>query len=280
MASPSLPRVTDAPVRMAAQAADEPIIAQRRQGKEIVGWDIGERPTVPMAHFRYPIIQPDTLMRRSGLHCVTEREQQQKQRERERRLRAVAETGWASPRSGVYHALGELQDLPVDGSQLRRAPPPWMQVAKPVAVQPARAFVDTSNVPSEEARAILLERPAKGFVAKFKSRYFSVTLEYALPLRLTLRCISGDPDMYVSNETTHPTVDDHVWGSSESGTDEIVISTEDACFTLGTYYVGVTAMTDSEFELRAEQVACLRIGAGARVWRRSPDVSPRFELGV
>jgi hypothetical protein len=130
-----------------------------------------------------------------------------------------------------------------------------MQVAKPVAVQPV--VPDTSDVPSDEARPILLGRSVKGFVMKFKSRYFSVTLDEALPLRLTLRCISGDPDLYVSNETTRPTVQDHVWGSSASGADEIVISTDNAYFTLGTYYIGVTAMVDSEFELRAEQVATL-----------------------
>lgn len=216
--------------------------------KEIIGWDIGERPTVPMAHFAYPVLQPDTLTRQLGLHFVTEREQQSEMRERERRMRAVAETGWASPRTGAYQALGELQDLPATVSEMRRELPPS---AKPVAVQPGQAAI---NTPSDEARPILLGRPVKGFVTKFKSRYYSVTLEKPLPLRLKLRCLSGDPDMYVSNDTTMPTADDHLWVSSVPGSDEIVISTEDAYFTLGTYYVGVTAMADSEFELSAEQV--------------------------
>ena len=82
------------------------------------------------------------------------------------------------------------------------------------------------------------------------NRRAQVTLPSA-DVEIVLSALSGDPDLFVSDENPFPTMDDNIWRSGAKGDDEILIETDHPRYRLGSYYVGVYAICDSSFELVA-----------------------------
>ena len=64
---------------------------------------------------------------------------------------------------------------------------------------------------------------------------FSTTSLRSPQLFVSLTCLSGDADLFVST-TPGPTKDNHIWGQTRWGSDAITIYPEDSHFCSGCYY--------------------------------------------
>ena len=77
-------------------------------------------------------------------------------------------------------------------------------------------------------------------------KYYKYTAtESGIDMSIVLTVISGDADLYVSNTTQQPNIDDAIWHSAGWGSDSVDIENVSA----GTYYIGVTAFTNSTWSL-------------------------------
>ena len=80
--------------------------------------------------------------------------------------------------------------------------------------------------------------------------YFSFSMPMnKQALRLLLTASSGDPDLFVSTRTSHPTMSNNTWKSVQYGQDAVIINPRQdktACWGC-TYYIGVYGFEASTF---------------------------------
>jgi len=87
--------------------------------------------------------------------------------------------------------------------------------------------------------------------ARHERQYYSFTLvESHEDLSISVTPFSGDPDIYASNVTNHPssTPGQYVWKSTHYGADVITITQA----ALGTYFISVYAYTQTSFTITGE----------------------------
>ena len=219
------------------------------------GWDVGEIPNVGMPYMEYPLYAPHKYsqrdqdnMRTLDPHAVKLEEQQREQRR--------SETGWASSPRGAYKPLGPPDlNLPESGSELRRIKYAAAEPSKPHLVMPGqrkRGQADVREV--GEIEQLEFNEPIRASVRQFCYAYYEVTLRERCNLRISVKAISGDPDVFVSTDSLFPTIDDHLWRSGGKGDDVVLIEADHPRYVTGPladYHIGVYAICDSEFELTA-----------------------------
>jgi hypothetical protein len=219
------------------------------------GWDVGEMPNVGMPYMEYPLYAPQQYsqrdqdnMRTLDPHAVKLEEQQREQRR--------SETGWASSTRGAYKPLGPPDlTLPESGSELRRIKYAAAEPSKPHLVMPGQRKRGQAAVREVgEIEQLELDQPIRASVRQFCYAYYVVTLRERCNLRISVKAISGDPDVFVSTDSLFPTIDDHLWRSGGKGDDVVLIETDHPRYVTGPladYHIGVYAICDSEFELTA-----------------------------
>jgi hypothetical protein len=219
------------------------------------GWDVGEMPNVGMPYMEYPLYAPQQYsqrdqdnMRTLDPHAVKLEEQQREQRR--------SETGWASSMRGAYKPLGPPDlTLPESGSELRRIKYAAAEPSKPHLVMPGQRKRGQAAVREVgEIEQLELDQPIRASVRQFCYAYYVVTLRERCNLRISVKAISGDPDVFVSTDSLFPTIDDHLWRSGGKGDDVVLIETDHPRYVTGPladYHIGVYAICDSEFELTA-----------------------------
>lgn len=216
------------------------------------GWDVGEMPTVRMAYLEYPTYTPRELSQRDQENTrafVTDAEMLKREK---RRMQVRSETGWASSRRGAYKPLGAPDlTLPLTGDELRRSKEAEAAAVRPKVVNPDERKKANRAQKEDEIEQLELGQPIRSSVRQFNYVYYKVPLRVRANLRITVTCLSGDPDVFVANDTTAPTIDDHVWRSGGKGDDVVDVETSHPRYTLGQYYIGIYAICDSEFEVRA-----------------------------
>jgi hypothetical protein len=78
--------------------------------------------------------------------------------------------------------------------------------------------------------------------------YYSVLVDHSTdPLIISATSLSGDPDIYVAMNTTHPNSTNYQWRAYRYGSDQIVINNPQQ----GTYYISCYAFTNASFILLA-----------------------------
>ena len=239
------------------------------------GWDVGERPAVPMPYITLPPYQPVHSHQRHedggfsstrvGKNSERGREWQPHQpvpppreaylkcdtRERRDRQRRPG-TGWASK----LHS-GTLDYRTVD--ELGLKPEALDLHSKPATQPPRLTIVDVAANLREEAEggtkpAFQLEdgRAVRGGVKQFCMAYFKVLVPHKnMTLRVSVNALTGDPDIFVCNRNTHPTQSQHTWKSASAGDDVVTITPDDPLFYPGAFFVGVYGIYDSTFEICA-----------------------------
>lgn len=164
------------------------------------------------------------------------------------RLLARTSSGWASEQRRVYRPLGTPETLPTQGSELRRSRS--LKAKKPRIVLPGEQGGDKENASQTNVTELVVGKKVRGQVDQFQYRYFSITVLERLELAIHVTALQGDPVLFVSNEGSYPTREDHTWKADVSGFTELLISTEHPEFALGHYCVGVYGgVYDSQFEI-------------------------------
>ncbi len=111
-----------------------------------------------------------------------------------------------------------------------------------------------SVVASSDSAATFLQLgvPMQGFVAESEYSYFRVAVPSSLQdLTISLTCISGDGDLYISQDYNRPDESFYTWKVAAFGSDVFVLSSPP----LGDYFIGVYGYSASSFVLTASQGA-------------------------
>ena len=236
------------------------------------GWDVGERPTVPMPYFRLPEHKfveahlrrapPGALELRRPPECrdlefssKTPHAAQVEMHARRDYQRRPGE-GWLSklhPKTLDYRTVDELGMHPDDLALDR----------KPAEEFPTLRIVETVFHGDEQAqgrakpaRPLESGKKAYGSVEQFSYQYFKVTAPFKnMTVTVHVTAVSGDPDIFVCNRNANPTSSHHTWRSAGTGDDEVVIKPDDPMFYPGAFYIGIYGIVDSHFEIIA---SCIR----------------------
>ena len=253
-------------------------------------WPIGERPTVRMAYMDFPEYKWSPQHRLQGygtylcaeearerVACGTNEIVEKVEAERasvRQRVATRAVTGWASEKRETYRPLGAMVELPESGAEVRKSA--RGKYHTPTIVMPDEP-VSTGREANQTATVLVAGKRVRGNVGQFEYRYYQIKLDERFSLSINLTCLSGDPDIFVSNTATEPTSEEHTWKvarvrrgcrratahaarltiactwqAASAGDDEVFISTEHPEFILGTYYIGVYGIYDSEYELEVK----------------------------
>ncbi len=216
------------------------------------GWDVGELPTVRMAFMEYPAYAPHRLSQRDHDTTRTATTRNAELLAEQRRQQTRSETGWASSRRGAYRPLGTPDlTLPSTGDELRRIKEATSERTKPRVVKPDERKKASRAREEDEIEKLELDQPLRASVRQFCYAYYEVWLRERSNLRITVKTLSGDPDIFVSTDNMFPTIDDHVWRSGGKGDDMVLIETDHPRYINGPYHIGIYAICDSEFELSA-----------------------------
>ena len=235
------------------------------------GWDVGERPTVPMPYFRLPEHKfveahlrrapPGALELRRPPECrdlefssKTPHAAQVEMHARRDYQRRPGE-GWLSklhPKTLDYRTVDELGMHPDDLALDR----------KPAEEFPTLRIVETVFHGDEQAqgrakpaRPLESGKKAYGSVEQFSYQYFKVTAPFKnMTVTVHVTAVSGDPDIFVCNRNANPTSSHHTWRSAGTGDDEVVIKPDDPMFYPGAFYIGIYGIVDSHFEITASYV--------------------------
>ena len=221
------------------------------------GWEVGERPKVPMPYFRLPSYQyTHAHVRRDDGEFASKKPHDWHRETHARRghQRRPGE-GWASklhPRTLDYRTVDNLgmhpDELDLDRKPLN--PPEKLEVLQAdyqdEAAQQGRA---------KPARELENAKRAFGYVKQFRYEYFKVVVPHKnVTLKIEIATVNGDPDIFVCNRNTNPTQGHHTWKSAGTGDDQITILPDDPLFYPGAFYVGVYGIVDSHFEITASYV--------------------------
>ena len=68
------------------------------------------------------------------------------------------------------------------------------------------------------------------------------------------RCPVTHIDRRPTQDIQEPTSKEHTWKSASAGDDVIFISTEHPQYSIGTYYIGIYGVYDTEYEIEAKLV--------------------------
>ena len=87
------------------------------------------------------------------------------------------------------------------------------------AIHQLRAELDSEVGPALKRPASLqwirwvqaVGKRVRGNVGQFEYRYYQIKLDERFSLSINLTCLSGDPDIFVSNTATEPTSEEHTW---------------------------------------------------------------------
>lgn len=170
--------------------------------------------------------------------CMYKARDEEEKVELQKREQIRSETGWASSKRGAYRPLGTPNlHLPAPGDE---------SLARPDERKKKSKVVDQDDI-----ERLDLDDPIQATVRQFCYQYYEVILRERVNLRLSVKTISGDPDIFVSNDNPSPTMDDHIWRSGSKGDDEILIETDHPRYKLGSFFIAIYAICDSEYELSA-----------------------------
>ena len=222
------------------------------QAQAAPGWDVGELPTVRMPYMEYPLYTHSDLRHRDQeiTHATTTRAAILEQEAR--RMQRRSETGWASTRRGAYRPLGTPDlTLPPTGTEVRQKQDTARAMSKPRLVRPEERKKANRAEKEDEVEKLELGMPVLGSVNQFCYHYYEVRLPTRVNLRIEVKQISGDPDIFVSNDNPTPTMDDWMWRSGATGDDEVFIETDHPKYVVGTYYIAVYSIYDSRYEIVA-----------------------------
>lgn len=219
------------------------------------GWDVGERPSKPMAYLEYPTYQPSlSICRRDGDELRVAVPKAQNVMDEQARIEVRNQCGWASETRDIYKPLGAPEELAPTGIEQRRRK--GAEYIKPRVVLPReKSRRKSGEIEDEHDHAITLRAgvAVQGEVSQFEYQYYQFELKEPVDLHFELRTLAGDPDIFVSNEVLEPKQEerDHTWKSAATGDDEILIRTTDPKYRLGKYYIGVYSVCDSDYEIIA-----------------------------
>lgn len=175
------------------------------------GWDIGEKPTVRMTYLEYPkYIPPDgpVCHRDDEEYHLNKPYKEHPTQEDEDRIAVRKATGWASDKIKHYKPLGNYEELPATGPELRVRKA--QDYVKPKVVLPtAKRSTRGKGGKAEEdddslAQLLKVGEPVRGAVSQFSYQYYRFELQQQLNLVFHLRRIDGDPDIFISNEIEQP----------------------------------------------------------------------------
>ena len=216
------------------------------------GWDVGERPPVLMAYFEYPEYEAGAAACRRDETAVATVQMVRGSKEKQRRLAERTKSGWASGEHGRYRPLGTLKSLPTAGVEVRQQKEQEYLQGKPVLVTPDWQEAQKAELQQTSAAVHLDPGVAVvGSVTQFEYVYYQIELRERKNLRFELKAVSGDPDIFVSNEVSVPTIDDHAWRSGGAGDDSVLITTGHPRYAVGIFFIGIYSIHDSEFVLEA-----------------------------
>lgn len=223
--------------------------------KDSAGWDVGERPTVPMPFIEYPVHRPDSKPVESRtdelLSYNTPKDFQCSSPEVHARIVERTSTGWASDKRHRYKPLGNPEQLPRSGAEIRfrkAEATKKLRVVQPEKHQKKKA---EEEEPGANATRLQTDEPMRGEVRQFNYVYYQYELEEPMDLVVQLTAVEGDPDVFISNDVMQPKMEsqEHTWRGSDAGDDEVIIVHDHPKYCLGKFYIGVYAVCDSTFDL-------------------------------
>ena len=93
--------------------------------------------------------------------------------------------------------------------------------------------------------------PFASTVKQGKSVYFKfyLTLRRSINIVVSPGTIYGDPDVYVSNDTMHPSLSNHRWQGRRSGEDLVSIHASELPAVPTFIYIAVEGYSDTDFRL-------------------------------
>jgi len=237
-----------------ASRYDKPHLMRRT-----AGWDIGERPLVPIPHIKLPTYTFVHAHQRDN-HFDSRRDNFSSRpiaaggesfRERQAAHQREGQ-GWRSKlhKAIDYRTVDELglkpEELALDRKP-KRAPEKLVVVEDQLRRQegPEDVIVHIDLVPGNTEHGHVRER---------EFRYYRIYVPRRTSLALHLVTISGDPDMYVCNRFPNPHQTQHSWKSAGIGDDLMDIQPDDPLFYPGYFYIGVYGAKESTFDLTANTV--------------------------
>jgi len=124
-----------------------------------------------------------------------------------------------------------------------------------LAVYGAANVTRFSVVASSAAAIVTLQDgvPQPSFVEQDQYVFFAFNVENAMcNVDFVLTPLFGDPDLYVSNIIPRPTEHNFTWYSDNYGGDVLNLDYTQEHFSLGTYFIGVSAATNASFSIMAK----------------------------
>lgn len=149
------------------------------------GWDVGERPNIRMAYLDYPEYLPGPPASQRNEQELRSVQDSKEDREAREAVRHVS--GWASEKREIYRPLGNPEELPLQGSELRRRK--GADYRKPRIVRPREHHTAHEQHASSIATHLQPGKPVRGEIRQFEYAYYQIEMHERIRLLLTLRTI-------------------------------------------------------------------------------------------
>ena len=240
------------------QMVKEETKQQKRNAERVAAcpgaWDVGERPSRPMAYIEYPPVPRVNVQRRSEVEFSTQEERvEPRYISRQRRRDELATVGGSTAKATPYQPLGAMDAISGDHVAPSFFTNAVVRSGGIKVIEPQTNGERASAQPEERHTRLTPNVKAVGSVYKGEYAYYSVIVPPGRSLEVACTALTGDPDLYIctSGMTMYPTHQKHSWRAMNMGDDMVRIDANDPDAKPGKYYIGVLGMKDTFFQIVA-----------------------------